>query len=121
MGGKFFSVLFDYGTFRTLFETGVDGQGRFDGSIEVMNRSQTVKIDYNTPYIRHLPATVTISRTLGESFSTEVLRPTYEDPYTRELRYFHQMVTENLEPKTSAEDAREDLVLFGQIIKNMRE
>jgi len=120
-GGRYYSVLFDYGDFRALFETGVDEQGRFDGMIEVMSPTQTVKVDYETPYIRHLPAVVTVSETDGDSYRTEVLRPTYQDPYTRELLHFHRAVTERLEPKTSAEDAREDLVLFRQIIDAMRQ
>ncbi|MFB9273783.1 Gfo/Idh/MocA family protein [Cohnella cellulosilytica] len=120
LGGTFLSVLFDHGRFRTLFEMGLDGQGRFDALLEVMNETQTVKVTYDTPYIRHLPAQATIMRTAGESFRTEIVRPTYEDPYTRELRYFHESIVQDREPKTSAEDAREDLVLFRQIIDTLR-
>lgn len=119
LGGRFYSVQFDYGSYVALFETGVDRQGRFDACIEVMNATQTVKVDYDTPYIRHLPVTLTVCRTEGETYSEQVTRPTYRDPYTLELLYFHRVVTDGLRPKTSAEDAREDLVLFRGIVQAM--
>ena len=34
-GGSFLHIVFDYGAFRTVLETGVDDQRRFDAHIEV--------------------------------------------------------------------------------------
>jgi hypothetical protein len=50
-----------------------------------------------------------------------VIRPTYIDPYTIELLHFHEVITHNVQPKTSAEDCLHDLDLFDMIINALRE
>jgi hypothetical protein len=74
-------------------------------------------VQYNTPYIRHLPTTLTIGETKNEQFTESVIRPTFKDPYTVELEYFYDVVTRGLTPKTSPEDYKEDLALFKMIIE----
>jgi hypothetical protein len=39
------------------------------------------------------------------------------EPYTHELEYFHEMVTQGGTPKTTPEDFVEDLELFAEIIR----
>lgn len=74
-------------------------------------------VQYDTPYIRHLPTTLTIRRTDGVSLSEETIRPTYSDPYTQELRHLHAVLTSGADPKTTVEDSMEDLELFRQILE----
>jgi hypothetical protein len=50
-----------------------------------------------------------------------VIRPTYTDPYTIELLHFHEVITHNVPPKTTAEDFLHDLDLFVMIINALRE
>jgi predicted dehydrogenase len=119
-GGNFFTVLFDYGDYHALLETGVDDQRRFDAHIEVYGETRSVRIQYDSPYIRHLPTTLEVRETVGEAYSESVTRPTYKDPYTHELEAFYDVVTENLTPKTTPEDFTEDLRLFAEIIEKMR-
>jgi predicted dehydrogenase len=116
-GGRFLSVLFGYPGYVVSFETGVDSQRRFDAHLEVYGESRSVRVQYDTPYIRHLPTTLVVEETAGETFQERVVRPTYTDPYTHELEYFHTVVTDGSEPKTSPEDSMEDLRLFGMIIE----
>lgn len=115
-GGRFLSVLFGYPGYIVSFETGVDAQRRFDAHLEVYGESKSVRVQYDTPYIRHLPTTLVVEETAGEAFEERVVRPTYADPYTHELEYFHKVVTDGVEPKTGPEDSMEDLKLFRQII-----
>ena len=120
-GGNFLLVVFDYGDYRAILETGVDDQRRFDAHIEVYGPTRSIRIQYDTPYIRHLPTTLTIRETIGDAFAERTLRPTYKDPYTHELEVFHEVVTTGVTPKTTPEDFADDLRLFRLIVDRLRE
>jgi predicted dehydrogenase len=119
-GGSFLNVLFAYDGYCAMLETGVDEQRRFDAHIEVYGSTASVRVQYDTPYIRHLPTTLVVRETVGDAYTERVARPTFTDPYTRELEEFHRVVTENRAPKTTPEDSIEDLRLFQQIVAALR-
>ena len=50
-----------------------------------------------------------------------MIRPTFTDPYTVELLHFYEVVSHNVQPKTTAEDFLQDLDLFEMIINALRE
>lgn len=120
-GGSFLHVVMDYGEFQAVLETGVDSQVRFDAHIEVYGETSSLRVEYDTPYIRHLPTRLFIDETDGERYTRNELRPTYADPYTRELEYFHDALTNGTGIKTSAEDFTNDLQLFQWIIAAIRQ
>lgn len=120
-GGNFLHVIFDYGDFQAVLETGVDEQLRFDAHIEVFGPTKSLRVQYDTPYIRHLPTTLIMLETAGDALVETVNRPTFKDPYTHELEYFHEVVTAGSQPKTTPEDFMDDLRLDGLIIAAMRE
>jgi predicted dehydrogenase len=119
-GGNFHTVLFAYDGYHALLETGVDDQYRFDAHIEVYGTHRTFRIQYDTPYIRHLPTTLHVQDSSGDSFVQSETRPTFKDPYTHELETFHAVATGQELPKTTPEDFKLDLQLFRQIIDVMR-
>lgn len=119
-GGKFLTATFEYDGFCAVLETGVDEQLRFDAHIEVYGTHRSIRVQYDTPYIRHLPTTLVISETAGDAYRETVTRPHFKDPYTHELEHFHEVVTAGLDPKTTPEDFGEDLRLFGMIIEALR-
>ncbi len=119
-GGSFLTVLMDYGDFAAYLETGADGQRRFDAHLEVYGQDRSVKVQYDTPYIRHLPTTITISHEEGESHTETVIRPTFKDPYTHELEAFWHAIVNGVPEKTTVEDSIEDLRLFAEIIETMK-
>jgi predicted dehydrogenase len=119
-GGEFLTVLMDYGDFAAYLETGADGQRRFDAHLEVYGQTSSVRVQYDTPYIRHLPTTITISREDGESHSETVTRPTFKDPYTHELETLYDVIVNGAAVKTTPEDSIEDLVLFRDIVEAMK-
>lgn len=116
-GGSFVTALLDYGDFMVTYETGVDEQLRFDAHIEVYGEHASMRVQYDTPYIRHLPTVLVSDRTDGDSYTRTLVRPHLKDPYTHELEYFHRAVTEGFTPKTSAEDFVADLDLFADIVR----
>jgi predicted dehydrogenase len=114
--GKFVNAIFEFEGYFASFETGVDSNRRFDAHIQVYGEQKAVTVQYNTPYIRHLPTTRIVEETVDEAFSRAENRPSFKDAYTVELEYFHKVVNEGKQPKTSIEDAREDLKLIRMIV-----
>lgn len=115
--GGFIAALLEYDGFFATYETGVDDQVRFDAHIEVYGDLSTMRVQYDTPYIRHLPTLLVSEDTVGDALERTVRRPHLKDPYTYELEYFHMVVTEGGVPKTDPEDFLADLDLFAEIIK----
>lgn len=99
----------------------MDQQGRFDAHLEVYASRKSVKIEYDTPYIRHLPTKLVINETEGEVNKQSVIRPTFTDPYTIELKYLYDVIVQDLTPKTTPEDSKNDLHLYKMIIDALRD
>jgi predicted dehydrogenase len=118
--GKFLTVVFAYDGYYAVLESGVDEQLRFDAHIEVYGLSKSVRVQYDSPYIRHLPTTLAIDETVGDAYQQRVERPTFKDPYTHEIEYFHQVVIAGVAPKTSPEDFMDDLRLMREIVDALR-
>lgn len=119
-GGRFLTAILDFDGFSALFECGVDEQVRFDAHLEVYGTTRSIRVQYDTPYIRHLPTTLVICETQGETIRETVTRPTFKDPYTHELEVFHHVVTTGTPPKTTPEDFQQDLRLFRMIVDALR-
>jgi predicted dehydrogenase len=115
--GGYIAALLDYDDFVVSYETGVDEQLRFDAHLEVYGDTASLRVQYDTPYVRHLPTTLVVDETVGDTFRTSIIRPHLKDPYTHELEYFHEVATSGTAPKTSPEDFVEDLQLFAELIR----
>jgi predicted dehydrogenase len=115
--GGYIAAMFEYDDYVALYETGVDDQVRFDAHIEVYGETAELRVQYDTPYIRHFPTTLVVKETIGEGYEESVLRPHLKDPYTHELEHFHAAVTGGAEVKTTPEDYVEDMELFIDIIR----
>jgi predicted dehydrogenase len=88
-----------------------------DAHVEVYGDTSSFRVQYNTPYVRHFPTLLVREDTTGNAFERTVSQPGVQDPYTHELEYFHEMVTQGGTPKTTPEDFVEDLELFAEIIR----
>lgn len=119
--GRAITAIFDFGDYRAVYETLVDQQRRFDAHLEVYGDEVSIRVQYDTPYIRHLPTTLVKQETRGESFVETTDRPTFKDPYTHELEAFHDAIINGTGPKTTPEDFAEDLRLFSEIIARIRD
>lgn len=113
-----FSVLFQYDDFPVSYESGLSGVPQFDAHIEVYSPNKIVRVNYDSPYIKGLPVTMTIREKIGEGgFQERIIRKTYEDPYTLEMLELYDCVVLGKTPKTSAMDSRKDIELFQMILK----
>ncbi|UKS28544.1 Gfo/Idh/MocA family oxidoreductase [Paenibacillus sp. HWE-109] len=117
--GDFCHIMFDYGSFIVNYEVGTDRQRRFDAYIEVFGPEKTIKVQYDTNNIRQLPTILHIKDTVGESFSERTIRPTYKDAYVAEIEHWYDVITQGLNPITTAEDFLQDLELFQMIIPQL--
>lgn len=119
--GMYVSAAFDYGDFVCNFETGVDDIPRFDAHLEVYGADQVLRVQYDTPYVRSLPITVTVTAANGRGgVVTRTEHPLWGDAFVAEWQVFHANVTERRAPKTSPEDFRRDLQLFAEMIDLIR-
>jgi predicted dehydrogenase len=90
---------------------------RFDAHIEVYGSHKTVRIQYDTPYVKGLPITMHICENDEGAYKETTIRKSYEDAYTREMKVFWDMCVEGKSVKTTARDAVGDLEVFGMAMK----
>ncbi len=117
--GRYISAAFDYGDFVCHYETGIDKIARFDACIEVFGVTSTILVDYDTPYVRNLPITLTVTEAEGDHAASVKQSATWGDPFVLEWQAFYENVTQRQPPKSSPADSREDLLLFREMIKAM--
>ncbi|KAF6808287.1 oxidoreductase [Colletotrichum sojae] len=113
-----FSVLFKYDDFPVTYESGIIGVPEFDAHIEVYSANKIVRVNFDTPYVKGLPVTMTVKERIGaDGFQERTIRKTYQDPYTTEFLELYDCVVGGKAPKTSAADARNDIELFKMILQ----
>ena len=119
-GGRAITAAFDYGDFVCQFETAVDRVPHFDAHIEISTDTEIVRVDYDTPYVRHLPARLTVISKHGSAGVAQSSSfPTRHNSFGVEWREFHRNIVEGRRPKTTIADAREDLVIFRDMVALM--
>lgn len=99
------------------YESGIDSVPRFDAHIEIYAHDKSVRIQYDTPYVKGLPTTLHISEKASEGYRETILRRTYEDPYTLQLKQLYQWVVHGRSVKTTAEDSLNDFKIFQMIMQ----
>ncbi|KIX08390.1 uncharacterized protein Z518_03046 [Rhinocladiella mackenziei CBS 650.93] len=117
LGSPFWSAMLQYPTFSVTYESGIDHVPRFDAHIEVYSMTKSVRVVYDTPYVKGLPVTMLVRENIDGVYKETTVRRTYEDPYTLEMKELYEMVVHGKEVKTTAKDAKEDLKVFQMIMK----
>lgn len=116
--GTFWSAMFQYPGFAVTYESGIDEVPRFDAHLEIYSQEKSVRVQYDTPYVKGLPVTMTVSEKADDGgYRETMIRRTYEDPYTIEFKKFYAFVLNGAMVKTTAEDAVKDLDIFQMIMK----
>ena len=120
LGGRYLTAAFDYGDFVCQFATGVDNIPRFDTYLQVYGDDKVVRVDYDTPFVRNLPITLSVTETAdGANKRHSVTHPGWGDAFSEAWRAFHRNVVRGEAAKSSPQDFREDLVLFRDMIQLM--
>lgn len=120
--GRWLTSAFDYGDFVCHLEIGLDQITRFDAHLEVYLPSSVLKVEYESPYIRHQATKLTTLETHGAAgISSDTRFSTRNDAFAAEWRAFHEHITCDTRPHCSIEDAAQDLALFRQMIERMKD
>ena len=116
-GGACKTAVFDYGDFVCQYEVTGFEMARFDAHIEVFGVNKIIRVDYDTPYVRHQPARLTVTEAKAPyGVSVTNSHSTRTDAFVIEWIRFHQSVVAGGPNKTTIADARLDLELFAQIM-----
>jgi hypothetical protein len=100
------------------YESGLDSVPRFDAHFEVYSATKTVRVQYDSPYIKGLPINMHVQEKIDGGYKESVIRRTYEDSYTIEMKELHAMVVHGKAIKTTAEDAKKDLEIFRMLVRS---
>ncbi|TAV90177.1 Gfo/Idh/MocA family protein [Rhizobium leguminosarum] len=121
-GGLYITATFDYGHFVCEFVTGIDQIARFDTYLEVYGEKSVTRIDYDTPYVRNVPARLSVTEASGTAGVRQIVSfPSRLDSFVVEWRAFHGHLTTGSKPKTTIADARQDLEVFAEIMDYLKE
>ena len=115
---KLESVLFKYPTFTVSYESGIDNIPRFDAHLEVYGANKTVRVQYDTPYVKGLPVTMHIVENVEGIYKETNIRKSYEDAYTLEMKTFWAMAAEGKPAKTTVKDALQDFEVFAMLMRH---
>ena len=119
-GGRFITAAFDYGNFVCQFETGIDTIARFDAHVEVYAMGKVVRVEYDTPYIRHQPACLMVTEQKTEhGVSSKQSHATRRDAFVIEWCRFHTDLLAGRKGKCTIADARQDLEIFSSMMAVM--
>ena len=120
--GLYLGAAFDYGAYVCQFETGIDRIPRFDAYLEVFGDQKVIRVQYDTPYVRNLPIRLLVTENNSRGGVTQVdSHPAWGDPFVAEWKAFYTNVTEVLPPKSGPADFLQDLELFSEMARLMRE
>lgn len=102
--------------FSCTYESGIDAVPEFDAHLAVYGEHKRVSIEYDSPYVKGLGIKVVVVEVngFGEIQRREMLT-SYEDAYTTELCELYDCIINDKPFKTSAEDARNELVVYDMI------
>ncbi|PYH84783.1 NAD binding Rossmann fold oxidoreductase [Aspergillus uvarum CBS 121591] len=116
LGFPFWNVIFQYPGFAVSYESGIDSIPRFDAHIEIYSQTKSVRIQFDTPYVKGLPTTLHICERDHDGYRETTFRRTYEDPYTLQLKELYNWVLRGTPVKTTAADAEQDCRIFQMIL-----
>ena len=120
--GRSLAATFDYGTYVCQFETGIDEIARFDAHLEVYGAKRVVRVQYDTPYVRNLPIRAFILESHDRHGVREIsTHPAWGDPFVAEWKAFHTNITQSRAPKSDPSDFLQDLELFTEMARLMRD
>ena len=111
--GRFVSALLDYGAFTATFEIGGDLVNRFDAHIEVFTGDRRWRIQYDNPYVRHLPTTLICHGSGDEPFS---MIDNARSPYVAEWLALWEALVNGVGFEATLEDAANDVRLAIDIV-----
>ena len=118
---EFLSVL-DYGSNRRcVFEAGVWPQySWWNEHISAYGKDAIVNISFPNPYARYARTVVTIQESEGGVPVEKRVPVSHQEAFRLEWLHFYECITNDIEPRTSGRDAKNDIELAVEMIRNIR-
>lgn len=120
--GEHVIIVLRYESFLAIYEI-VNDQDivQFDASIEIYQHDRRMRIKHETPYLRYQPHTFEVIESTKDDTETKLYGPDYRDSFENEVKYYHDCILKNEQPKTNFADAMNDLKLFKDICAMIKE
>ena len=74
LGPPFWTATFQYERFVLLYESGIDDIPRFDAHIEIFSPKKSVRVQWDTPFVKGLPVTMHVSENCDGVFRERTIR-----------------------------------------------
>ena len=119
--GAYLGVTFDYGDFVRRFDLGLDIVRTSQIGVEVAGAVGTLRLDYQLPYVRHLPARLvtTLTDAAGDEVSA-VYQSQGKDQFVAEWQAFADAIARGRAKVNRLREAREDLEIAVEIIEALK-
>jgi predicted dehydrogenase len=114
--GRYVSTLLDHGSFTAAYTAGGNTVGRFDAHIEIVTGNRRWRIEYDNPYVHHLPSRLLCYGPDDEPFS---LIESARSPYANEWLEVWEALVNGKPYEATLEDAAEDVRLAIGIVGAM--
>ncbi len=119
--GAYLAATLDYGGFLCQFDVGLNVVPGADIRIEAVGARGTLVLEYQLPYVRHLPARLAITTidAHGDRI-VEAHESQGKDQFVLQWDDFHANLTQRRRPENSLDDARADLEIAMAIVEALR-
>lgn len=119
--GSYLGATFDFGDFICTLDVGLNIVRGTHAGIEIVGAKGTLSLDYDLPYVRHLPARLTTTLIDGNGDETQEIHESHgKDQFVLEWRDFVGNIASGRAPANSLQDAREDLEIIVAIIDALK-
>jgi predicted dehydrogenase len=116
-GGRWLITTLRYEQFSLTYTMGVTATRHFEERVELYADTQTVRLSFPSPFLKHAPTIVTREYQDGERTAVERSVASYQEAFRLELEHFHDCVVRGGTPDTPASDAAADIELMVAIIR----
>lgn len=121
LDGRGISTILEYSSGARCIATWVDLPKLWDfkETLEVYGSTKRVLLSYPTGFARGILSTLTIQE-IDATGTASSRKPAidWENPFSRELYYFHESIKKDLPNRTPITEARNDIALIIKIIKS---
>jgi len=119
--GAYLGATFDYGDFVCRFDLGLDIVRTNQIGIELVGAVGTLKLDYQLPYVRHLPARLVTRVTDAAGDEVRAVHESQgKDQFIGEWREFAEAIARGRAQMNTLSDARQDLEIAVEIIAALK-
>ncbi|HKA48533.1 MAG TPA: Gfo/Idh/MocA family oxidoreductase [Candidatus Dormibacteraeota bacterium] len=116
-GGRWLITTLRYEDFSLTYTMGAMATRHFEERVELYADTQTVRLVFPSPFLRHAPTIVTREYVDGHRTAQESSVASYDEAFRLELEHFHDCIVGGGPPDTPASDASADVELMVAIIR----